>query len=109
MVQTNTRGVHAMKNTLKMVAGVAMMSMVMMGSGCESSQHRHADKGMTCCGGACGGEGKDCCGTCGGDAVACSHMNAKIDCKHCKPGEPCCSGCEAKMKAACPDCKGKDS
>jgi len=111
-----------MKNTWKMLAGAAMMSMAMLGTGCESSQHRHDHKGMSCCG-ECSGEGKECCGQCGGEKagsccgscggegkeVACSHMNAKIDCKHCKAGEPCCSGCAAKMAAACPDCKGKDS
>jgi hypothetical protein len=99
-----------MKNALKMLAGAAMMSMVLVGTGCESNQKRHAHNKVECCGGGCGGEGKDCCGQCGGDkAVACSHMNAKIDCPGCKPGEPCCSGCEAKMAKACPDCKGKDS
>ncbi len=98
-----------MKNAWKMVAGAMLVSAMMVG--CKSTQCRDgACTDKVACKGECDGncEGKgDCAGAC--KDVACSHMNAKIDCPNCKPGEPCCANCEKKMKAACPDCKGKDS
>lgn len=80
------------------ILGVLAASLAM--TACSSTQTCSDKSAMACCGGACGGEGEDCCGTCGGDAKGHAH-------NHNHKGDSCGTEC-ADGKAACSgDCSGE--